>query len=1332
MRYVYRPVAAIALSFPLFVTGCDSPTRSEHPLHDAFPVASADVHHPRGVVASVRAERDTIRVAGGAATIAIRDLLANDGDVRPDTFELVSTWSARGGTVSISGEDVVYTAAPSIQEWDYFEYHVCDTADVTLCSTGRVMLILEGTGACSNIALEEQFVSTTAPDWHFHQSEPGKESATLTAATAVDDDGYGWLRLTSSSGYQTGAVLFDVPFSSEQGTSMSFDVATWGGTGANTAESQTGGDGFTFFLVDGDEISAANFAPGKFGGSLGYANRGPDANGMPHGVLAVGFDEFGNFWNGLEGKIGPAPGTPPPNPPPVRHQLLPNSIVIRGNAADGWAHVIDTGIISPNQLRMACPAVSPDHPNGCNARPETLGRGRYRATVNLVPVPGSPNTYEVSVYTLDNEQAGFGQRLHTRVTTSVPQNLKLGFAASTGSATNHHEIRNLRVAAPADLKMTASGDNGASNQFVVNGQELTYTFVISNKLSETVCASDVELQLPAGFTPTAQSCTADSASHCGGLDSLGTITDTIAVGPNGTVTVTVTGTINTAGQHKIVAAARVTPTAGQGDIHPLDNFDSVEFEVAQGPIVRDHVVDVGAGVDAIADLLLNAVPGSHSIAPESIAIQGPLPHGAGVIVHAPGSVTISTSPTQVDDFTFTYTVADERGVVSARATVTVRVNDRPIIVGNVTSVEPGTTATITSTIGHGTKGALDNASMTIVTSGDALGQCHHTAGTASVRFDAAQSAVAGTYAICRVTVCETSPVRMCESADFRFNVVAPAVGPTPDDQEIWTHVGVPVTTVPPFLTPVDAENLTAGTSPNATVTIAPDGQMTVSPAPGFAGVITVPVTGCTTTHRRVCTEGTITVVANDLPTIANAGTHVVPGQHAALLPHSSPGDVGTIATSSLAIAAHTSTTEGLCVIRDGRVHFTAYASATVGQTDTCFVTICEEKPANTCATGAFTFTIVDAFRPTDDRFSTHENTALDVGSHDLLANDGAADPSSITIVGTADEEGAFTTEKGGILVPNEAGDGFVYTPPVDFVGEDGFAYVVCAQRDPSNCETVFVTLAVLDTPVIEDTTRWVVVGTDHVDVDMTDLYTGDPGYTLTVVSTGPSTPAGGTPGTATVDGSTVRFTPTDPDAPMTYEVVVETCDTETPPACAIATITIVYNDPPTTGTLEPAVEDGTSVTMSVDDILLGTSSGVIDGGLDLTSLGVSATPHGPFGDDAALPGGATCAWTNDGFVYTSDTSADRAPCYVQVCEQLPGPLGRDATDRACGVIAVTPARITTPTDPSPDELILTGGRLFGCSQSGEAPWSGTTLALVGLGALLLQRRRPQHEQRPTR
>jgi len=117
----------------------------------------------------------------------------------------------------------------------------------------------------------------------------------------------------------------------------------------------SGADGITFFPRD----ASKTFGVGAYGGSIGYAQKttagggGADINGMNGGYIGVGIDEFGNFSNATEGRIGGIGFTP-------------NSISVRGpgQGLTGYDYLGGTNGLG---TQIAFPG-STSRPTGANTR----------------------------------------------------------------------------------------------------------------------------------------------------------------------------------------------------------------------------------------------------------------------------------------------------------------------------------------------------------------------------------------------------------------------------------------------------------------------------------------------------------------------------------------------------------------------------------------------------------------------------------------------------------------------------------------------------------------------------------------------------------------------------------------------------------------------------------------------------------------------------------------------------------------------------------------------------------------------------------------------------
>lgn len=286
------------------------------------------------------------------------------------------------------------------------------------------------------------------------------QEATVFGGNARLVDGV--LRLTENQPSQTGYVYVDIPFPSFYGIKAEFEYFSYGGDNENRA------DGLTVFLFD---AATQNFAPGGFGGSLGYAQRNNEP-GLTNAYMGIGFDEFGNFGNTAEGKNGGFPG--------VGEALVPNAVVVRGpgNGFTGYPYIIGRRTADAGNLGL-----SP----GNTFEISSGGTGTRRVT--------DPNQVGYRKVFIDLQPAesgvGYNFKVDMMVTTAPntprmvpifdrayafepPQELKIGFAASTGGFTNFHEIKNLIVQVSADDQLQNPEGVDFSDFASCEGQENTY------------------------------------------------------------------------------------------------------------------------------------------------------------------------------------------------------------------------------------------------------------------------------------------------------------------------------------------------------------------------------------------------------------------------------------------------------------------------------------------------------------------------------------------------------------------------------------------------------------------------------------------------------------------------------------------------------------------------------------------------------------------------------------------------------------------------------------------------------------------------------------------
>jgi len=272
----------------------------------------------------------------------------------------------------------------------------------------------------------------------------------------------GVLRLTENQTNQRGFVYIDIPFPSAFGIKASFEYFSYGGDVLRRA------DGISFFLFDAD---VPVFSAGGFGGSLGYAQKGNDP-GLSRGYIGIGFDEFGNYGNTAENKVGGFAG--------AGTDLVPDAVVIRGpgNGTSGYAFLVGRKTMSTGNDGLNPGGQFPISSGGTGTQRVTDPNqpGYRKVFLELQPKP---------------DKTGYFVTLRMMVTTAqgqprmvtifdrpydfpAPKNLKIGFAASTGGFTNFHEIKNLIVEVSNDEALEDPKGVDFDEIASCEGQENTY------------------------------------------------------------------------------------------------------------------------------------------------------------------------------------------------------------------------------------------------------------------------------------------------------------------------------------------------------------------------------------------------------------------------------------------------------------------------------------------------------------------------------------------------------------------------------------------------------------------------------------------------------------------------------------------------------------------------------------------------------------------------------------------------------------------------------------------------------------------------------------------
>jgi hypothetical protein len=393
----------------------------------------------------------------------------------------------------------------------------------------------------------ETFRGTTAPAFALGGT-PGYPAA-LTAATGDSD---GWLRLTAAETDRFGYAYNRTAFPSGDGLTFTFDYAAWGGVG-------NGADGLAFVLFDG-ATTDAQFQPGPAGGALGYT---PCATqpGLSNAYMAVGLDEFGNFANtGICQQSGAGNG------------IVPNRITVRGGVPD-YQHL--RSVIATQGVAAS----------RANAR---------RVTVTVLP-RGGVTTVTATIRYPD----GTVQPIATDLPLATPPTtLKFGFTASTGGSVNNHEIRDLQVTKPTDLRVELDPEAGSADR---NGVQ-TYVARVSNAGPNATTGADVAVNAPS-TTDVAWTCTASGGATCAAPSGTGV--------PDGDV-----GPLPEGGALSFRITARLTDDADDSSLRFAAEPTGDTSELTPADNVAEARTDVTPGLHAAPTLavsesgLVTATPGS--------------------------------------------------------------------------------------------------------------------------------------------------------------------------------------------------------------------------------------------------------------------------------------------------------------------------------------------------------------------------------------------------------------------------------------------------------------------------------------------------------------------------------------------------------------------------------------------------------------------------------------------------------------------------------------------------------------------------------------------------
>ncbi|MCU4176764.1 tandem-95 repeat protein [Carboxylicivirga sp. N1Y90] len=707
------------------------------------------------------------------------------------------------------------------------------------------------------------------------------------------------------------------------------------------------------------------------------------------------------------------------------------------------------------------------------------------------------------------------------------------------------------------------------------------------------------------------------------------------------------------------------------------------------PVGNNDVYSVSEGgtltIDATSGVLDNDTDGDGDAL--NAIFVGDVSNGT-LTLNADGSFiyTHDGSETTSDSFTYRPNDSKQTGNLTTVTITVTPVNDTPVAVSDVASVDEDGVLNGTTVLGNdsdpeGDDLTVNTTPVTDVTNGTLVinpdGSYTYTPdadfnGTDSFEYEVCDD---GTPSACaRATV--TITVNAVNDAPVAVNDVASV-----DEDGVLNGTTVLANDSDP-----EGDNLTINTTPvtdvtNGTLVINPDGSYTYTPDAGFSGNDSFEYEVCDDGTPSLCTKATVSITVNsdnDSPVavsdVASVDEDGVLNGTTVLENDSDPeGDNLTVNTTPI-----TDVSNGTLVINiDGTYTYTP--DANFNGSDSFEYEVCDDGTPSACARATVTITVNavnDAPVAVNDVASVDEDGVLNGTT--VLGNDSDPEDDKLTINTTP-----VTDVANGTLVINPDGS-YIYTPDADFNGDDSFEYEICDDGTPSLCTkaTVNITVnSVNDAPVAVN---------DMASVDADQVLNGssllandsDPDGDNLLINTTPLVNVSN--GTLVIDtDGTYTYTPNagyvGSDS-FEYEV----CDDGTPSACSRATVSITVHD---VNAAPIAVDD--EATTGRNETLNGSSLLANDIDPDDDNLTINTTP-------VLEPAYGTLTINTDG-TYTYEPNADYVGTdYFEytVCD--------DASSQLCSTAGVRIDIIIKDTDGDglPDDIEGDGD----CDNDGTPDW----------------------------
>ncbi|QWC15844.1 tandem-95 repeat protein [Cellulomonas dongxiuzhuiae] len=723
------------------------------------------------------------------------------------------------------------------------------------------------------------------------------------------------------------------------------------------------------------------------------------------------------------------------------------------------------------------------------------------------------------------------------------------------------------------------------------------------------------------------------------------------------------------------------------------------------PVAGDFTETTASGTPVVLDAIGNASDANIPGTDQQLTVTGAVAdQGADVVLNNDGTLTLTPAPGFEGDVTVTYTVVDRAGGEDT-GTITVTVaNAAPVADDDSVTTAYGTPVDVdlpalASDANPGDTLVVISAGTPVDGDGNLRGAVTLTGGVATFT---SQDGFSGTV---------TFPYVVSDGTDTATGTITVEVAnanPVAVDDTATTATDAPITVdvlandTDPNIPVTDQRLQVTGASADfgANVLVEDDGRLTVTPAAGFRGDVTVTYTIADGPDGAGTATGTLVVsVANAAPVAGDDGPVTIASSTSTLIDvlandvDANPADVLAVVPASLSVPRDADgVVRGSAAIEGGQVRF----SPTPGFAGTVTFTY---AVSDATAADTATVTVVvanDAPVAVDDAATTATDTPITV---DVLANDtdanipGSTQELTVTTVTADNGATAGIGEDGRVtvtLATGFRGDVTVtYTVSDGAGGEDtGILVVSVANASPVVGD---------DGPVTTPTDTSVLVDVLANDSDAN----GDPLSVVPGSLTPPVDGDGTAQGTVTVEDGQVRYVPAPGFAgtvTFEYDVTDGTSTTTGTVSVTVANAApVAVDDAATTATDTPITVDvlandtdanipGSSQELTVTTVTAdnGATAGIGPDGR------VTVTPAAGFRGDVTvtytITDGPDGAGTATGTLVVSVANAapvagDDGPVTIaSSTSTLIDVLANDIDANSADVLAVVPASLSVPRD----------------------------------------------------